>query len=234
MCFLRARRKGLSISLKEHGGIMAQASVAKFLLSARAVEQFPRPLDFEAAFFGRSNVGKSSLLNTYTGVSKLARVSGTPGCTREINFFLIDNKYYLVDLPGYGYARYSKDEQQRWAELINEYISLRASRILGVVILDIRRGLTDLDVMLLDILKSHDVNYIIVATKIDKLKTNELRAATLLLKSQIKSAGFDGDIIRFSSVTGEGKKELYNNITKKYQHYKELQKEKTDGVFVDE
>lgn len=213
---------------------MAQTSEAKFLLSARAVEQFPRALDFEAAFFGRSNVGKSSLLNEYTGMNKLARVSSTPGCTREINFFSVDNKYYLVDLPGYGYARYSKDEQQRWAELINEYITLRAGRILGIVILDIRRGLTPLDIMLLEILKSKNVNFIIVATKSDKLKTNELRAATLKVKSQLKLEGFDSEIIRFSAVTGEGKKELYNNITKKYQLFRQAAREKAEDVFVNE
>lgn len=213
---------------------MAHASEAKFLLSARSAGQFPRPLDFEAAFFGRSNVGKSSLLNVYTGVNKLARVSATPGCTREINFFLVDNKYYLVDLPGYGYARYSRDEQQRWSELIEEYITLRQKCILGVVILDIRRGLTDLDVMLLDILKAKSVNFIIVATKTDKLKTNELRAATMELKTQLKLAGFETEIIRFSAVTGDGKKELYNGITKKFQQYREARKEKEESVFTDD
>jgi GTP-binding protein len=213
---------------------MAQTSEAKFLLSARAVEQFPRALDFEVAFFGRSNVGKSSLLNEYTGMNKLARVSSTPGCTREINFFSVDNKYYLVDLPGYGYARYSKDEQRRWAELINEYITLRAGRILGVVILDIRRGLTSLDIMLLEILKAKSVNFIIIATKIDKLKTNELRAATLKVKTQVKLEGFDSEIIRFSAVTGEGKKELYNNITKKYQLFRQAAREKAENIFIDE
>ncbi|HBC73793.1 MAG: hypothetical protein A2008_09950 [Candidatus Wallbacteria bacterium GWC2_49_35] len=213
---------------------MAHASEAKFLLSARSAGQFPRPLDFEAAFFGRSNVGKSSLLNVYTGVNKLARVSATPGCTREINFFLVDNKYYLVDLPGYGYARYSRDEQQRWSELIEEYITLRGKCILGVVILDIRRGLTDLDVMLLDILKDKSVNFIIVATKTDKLKTNELRAATMELKTQLKLAGFETEIIRFSATTGDGKKELYNGITKKFQQYREARKEKEESVFTDD
>lgn len=213
---------------------MAHASEAKFLLSARSAGQFPRPLDFEAAFFGRSNVGKSSLLNVYTGVNKLARVSATPGCTREINFFLVDNKYYLVDLPGYGYARYSRDEQQRWSELIEEYITLRQKCILGVVILDIRRGLTDLDVMLLDILKAKSVNFIIVATKTDKLKTNELRAATMELKTQLKLAGFETEIIRFSAATGDGKKELYNGITKKFQQYREARKEKEESVFTDD
>ncbi len=213
---------------------MAQTGEAKFLLSARSVEQFPRALDFEAAFFGRSNVGKSSLLNIYTGVKKLARVSSTPGCTREINFFSVDNKYYLVDLPGYGYARYSKDEQQRWAELINEYITLRTGRILGVVILDIRRGLTPLDIMLLGILKSNNVNFIIVATKTDKLKTNELKAALLKVKTQIKLEGFESEIIRFSAVTGEGKKELYNSITKKYQLFRQTAREKAENIFIDE
>ncbi len=213
---------------------MTQTNEAKFLLSARSIEQFPREYNFEAAFFGRSNVGKSSLLNRLTGINKLARVSATPGCTREINFFSIDNKYYFVDLPGYGYARYSKDEQQRWAELIDEYISLRASRILGVVILDIRRGLTSLDIMLLDILKTKKVDFIIVATKTDKLKKNELRAATLELKNSLKIEGFETEIIRFSSETGEGKKELYNNINQKYQLRRKEIKEKNEGVFINE
>lgn len=213
---------------------MAQAGEAKFLLSARSASQFPRQLDFEAAFFGRSNVGKSSLLNAYTGVNKLARVSATPGCTREINFFMVDNKYYLVDLPGYGYARYSREEQSRWSELIDEYLTLRKSAILGVVILDIRRGLTDLDVMLLDILKTKGVGFIVVATKTDKLKTNELRAATLGLKASLRAAGFEGEVIRFSAVTGDGKKELYNGITKKFQQYREARREREEAIFTDE
>jgi GTP-binding protein EngB required for normal cell division len=103
-----------------------------------------------------------------------------------------------------------------------------------VVILDIRRGLTDLDVMLLEILKAKSVNFIIVATKTDKLKTNELRAATMELKTQLKLAGFETEIIRFSATTGDGKKELYNGITKKFQQYREARKEKEESVFTDD
>lgn len=194
---------------------------AKFMLSARSVQQFPRPLGFEVAFFGRSNVGKSSLLNTYAGVKKLAKVSATPGCTREINFFMADNKYYLVDLPGYGYAKYSRDEQQRWAELIGEYLRIRRDNILGIVILDMRRQITDLDVTLFEMLMQVGIKFEIVATKSDKLKKNELRAATLELKAALRELGIDTEVVRFSSETGEGKKELYGLIQKRLGEYRE-------------
>ena len=198
---------------------MNKQMVAEFMLSAMAKEQFPKPLGFEVAFFGRSNVGKSSLLNVYTGTKKLARVSATPGCTREINFFLIERKYYLVDLPGYGYAKYSRDERQKWAELINVYLRLRAKEILGIVILDLRRGVTDLDAALFEMLDGLDIRYDIVATKSDKLKKSELRSATLELKSQLESLGVKGEIVRFSSETCEGKKELYNLIKKRFHEF---------------
>ena len=199
---------------------MAKEMKAEYLLSARATEQFPRELGFEVAFFGRSNVGKSSLLNTFTGLKKLAKVSSTPGCTREINFFLVNNRYYLVDLPGYGYAKYSKDEQKRWSEIIMTYLTLRSKSILGAVILDIRRGITDLDINLFDILVENNIQFEIIATKSDKLKKTELRPATLKLKAELEALGLSSDIVRFSSETGEGQKELYNLIQKRYLMFK--------------
>lgn len=198
---------------------MNKQMISEFLLSAMTRDQFPKPLGFEVAFFGRSNVGKSSLLNVYTGVKKLARVSATPGCTREINFFLIDRKYYLVDLPGYGYAKYSKEEQQKWGALINEYLRLRAKHVLGIVILDIRRGVTELDAALIEMLEEIGIRYDVVATKSDKLRKNELRPMTLELKAQLHSLGAAGEIVRFSSETGEGKKELYNLIRKRHHEF---------------
>ncbi|MEZ7890838.1 MAG: ribosome biogenesis GTP-binding protein YihA/YsxC [Candidatus Wallbacteria bacterium] len=199
---------------------MAKEMKAEYLLSARSVEQFPRDLGFEVAFFGRSNVGKSSLLNTFTGLKKLAKVSATPGCTREINFFLVNNRYYLVDLPGYGYAKYSKEEQKRWSDIIMSYLKLRSKSILGAVILDIRRGVTDLDINLFDILVENNVRFEIIATKSDKLKKSELRPFTLKLKSELEALGLESDIVRFSSETGEGQRELYNLIQKHYLMFK--------------
>ncbi|HNY10732.1 MAG TPA: ribosome biogenesis GTP-binding protein YihA/YsxC [Candidatus Wallbacteria bacterium] len=199
---------------------MLKQMEAKFMLSAKSTEQFPAPLGFEVAFFGRSNVGKSSLLNAYTAIKKLAKVSATPGCTREINFFFIDNKYYLVDLPGYGYTRYAHEEKQEWAILITQYLNLRRENILGMVIVDIRRGVTDMDISLFKVLTDLNIKFEIVATKSDKLKKNELRGATLELKAQLKDLGLDSEIVRFSSETGEGKKELYNLIQKRLAEFK--------------
>jgi len=209
---------------------MLKQMESKFLLSAKSTVQFPPPLFFEIAFFGRSNVGKSSLLNVFTGTPKLARVSSTPGCTREINFFMVDNKYYIVDLPGYGYAKYSKDEQRQWAELIDEYMKMRAKSVFGIVIIDIRRGITDLDEILFEMLSERGIHFGVVATKIDKLKKNELRSATLELKASLESLGHKSEIVRFSAITGDGKKELYNLVTKKCEEYRERN---ARSVFVD-
>jgi ribosome biogenesis GTP-binding protein YsxC/EngB len=160
----------------------------------------------EIAFAGRSNVGKSSLINRLLRRSKAARVSNTPGRTREINFFRINDQFVLVDLPGYGYARVSKDRKAEWRPMIEGYLR-RSQTLRGIVqLLDIRHDPTNDDIQMLDFLADVGVPTMIVMTKIDKLtKTRSAaRIATI-----VASLGIDDDqVIPFSAVTGEGRGEL--------------------------
>jgi GTP-binding protein len=160
----------------------------------------------EIAFAGRSNVGKSSLLNRLVRRKAFARVSRTPGRTREINFFRVNDRFVLADLPGYGYARISKEKKADWKPLIESYLRRTASLSGVVLLLDIRREPSDDDVAMLDYLAELEVPTIIVLTKIDKIsraqvdaRTREVMAALSLSRDQI---------IPFSSLTSTGRDEL--------------------------
>jgi GTP-binding protein len=160
----------------------------------------------EVAFAGRSNVGKSSLLNRLINRKKFARVSNTPGRTREVNFFKVNERFVLVDLPGYGYARISKEKRAEWKPLIESY--LRGSpQLRGIVqLLDVRHDPTDDDRQMLDFLGELGVPTIVVLTKIDKLRPNERKKRLPELAVML---GVDDDqMIPFSAVTGEGRNEL--------------------------
>jgi len=164
----------------------------------------------EIAFAGRSNVGKSSLLNALVRRKRLARVSNTPGRTREINFFAVNDLFTLVDLPGYGYARVSKARQAEWKPLIEGY--LRTSRELrGVVqLLDARHDPSPDDLAMLDFLAELGAPAIVAATKVDKLRASQ-RAERLAALARL--AGLSEDqVIPFSAVTGEGRDELAGAI----------------------
>ena len=160
----------------------------------------------EIAFAGRSNVGKSSLLNRLVHRKKFARVSNTPGRTREINFFKVNDQFVLVDLPGYGYARVSKERRAEWQPLIESY--LQGSRDLrGIVeLIDVRHDPTDDDRRMLGFLADLGMPTIVVLTKIDKLTPAKRAARLTALASDL---GLDDDqLIPFSAVTGEGRNEL--------------------------
>ena len=160
----------------------------------------------EVAFAGRSNVGKSSLLNALVRRKKAARVSNTPGRTREINFFDVNGAFVLADLPGYGYARVSKEARATWRPLIEGYLTGSPALRGIVLLLDVRRAPTDDDLHMLDFLAKTQLPTIVVATKVDKLRAAERadRIKTLALE-----AGIDGEqLIPFSAVTGAGRDEL--------------------------
>jgi GTP-binding protein len=144
---------------------------AQFVTSAARPEQFPAESLPEIAFLGRSNVGKSSLLNCLTGQKKLAFTSAKPGCTQLVNFYRIDGQFHFVDLPGYGYARVPKDIVFEWKQLIEQYLLHRGSLQLCFLILDARRGWMDKDLELKQWLEFHNRRYQVIATKTDKLKT---------------------------------------------------------------
>jgi GTP-binding protein len=160
----------------------------------------------EIAFAGRSNVGKSSLLNRLVGRRSLARVSRTPGRTREINFFRVNDQFVLADLPGYGYARVSKERKAEWRPLIEGYLA-KTPQLAGVVqLLDIRREPSEDDVAMLDLLAELEMPTIVVLTKSDKLSR---KAATERASSIARWLELDADqTILFSAVTGEGRDEL--------------------------
>jgi GTP-binding protein len=160
----------------------------------------------EIAFAGRSNVGKSSLINTLLRRSKAARVSNTPGRTREINFFRINDEFVLVDLPGYGYARISKDRKAEWKPMIEGYLRGSAN-LRGIVqLLDIRHDPTKDDLQMLDFLSQVGVPTMIVMTKTDKLTKSQAAARITAITA---SLGLEDDqVIPFSAVTGAGRDEL--------------------------
>ena len=165
----------------------------------------------EVAFAGRSNVGKSSLLNSLVRRKSFARVSRTPGRTREINFFRINNGFVLVDLPGYGYARVSKEKKSEWKPLIESYLK-RTTQLRGIVLLlDIRREPSDDDLAMLDFLAETEVPTIVALTKKDKLT----KAAALERAAKISRSLALGSeqVIPFSAQTGEGRVELLEAIT---------------------
>ena len=170
----------------------------------------PEPSLPEVAFAGRSNVGKSSLINKLLHRKKFARVSNTPGRTREINFFEVNKQFVLADLPGYGYARISKEKQSAWRPLIEGYLE-RSPKLKGVVqLLDVRHKPSDDDLQMLEFLAHLGTPTIVVATKIDKLKRAERAPRIDMLALE---AGVDVDqIIPFSPIDGEARNDLAEAI----------------------
>ena len=165
----------------------------------------------EVAFAGRSNVGKSSLLNSLVRRKSFARVSRTPGRTREINFFRVNNGFVLVDLPGYGYARVSKEKKAEWKPLLDSYMR-RTTQLRGIVLLlDIRREPSEDDRAMLDFLAEMEVPTIVALTKTDKLAKTAARQRAAELS---RALGLSSEqVISFSAQTGEGRVELLEAIT---------------------
>ena len=187
-------------------------SKTELVMSAGFISQFPRAPIPQIAFSGRSNVGKSSLINSLLGRKSLARVSGTPGKTITINFYSVDAKLFLVDLPGYGYARRSNDSKRVWSSLTDGYFTKNPNRDLlrlVVQLVDARIGPTEDDLMMIDWMRESGVPFRIVATKVDKLNKTERAAATeALTELSLRTSGHEP--ILFSSVTKEGVQGLWN------------------------
>lgn len=187
---------------------------ASFVAGATALEQLPPPTFAEVAFAGRSNVGKSSLINSLVQRRKLVRTSSAPGCTRAINVFRVrlrtdgeDAHLDLVDLPGYGYAQRSKAERRSWGPLIEGFLEERPGLRAAVVILDVRRGLQADDAQLLEFLQSVDVEPIVVATKVDKLPASKRKLAVADLRKQVGLPVFP-----YSSISGDGRERLWRQL----------------------
>ena len=184
-------------------------------LTVGSVKQFPRDPRPEIALSGRSNVGKSSLINTLLGRKSLARVSSAPGKTITINYYNVDGKLFLVDLPGYGYAKRSFESKKAWSSLTEDYFLKNPSADsikLVVQLIDIRVGPTDDDIMMINWLIEREVPFVVVATKTDKLSKSQLNAALAELDEKyFGNAGIE--VIPFSSITRDGKDILWSRIT---------------------
>ncbi|HEX3487024.1 MAG TPA: ribosome biogenesis GTP-binding protein YihA/YsxC [Micropepsaceae bacterium] len=190
----------------EEKGRILFAQECEFLRGAANLDGIPPPDLPEVAFVGRSNVGKSSLINTLTGRKTLARVSNTPGRTREINFFRLGGRLLLADLPGYGYARVSRSDSERWTELIFAYLRGRPNLRRAVLLIDSRRGgPLPQDVEVMTLLDRSAVSYQMVLTKTDKLRPGELANVEAQANAEARRHGAaHPELIATSAVTGDG------------------------------
>lgn len=182
-------------------------------ISAGLPKQFPSDPVPQVAFSGRSNVGKSSLINTLLGRKSLARVSSAPGKTITINFYDVDKKLYLVDLPGYGFAKRSPEDKKRWSALTDGYFTdnKNIDRLTLVLqLIDSRVGPTKDDEMMLEFLRAAELPFVVVATKIDKLNATERKKNLEAISNHPLITG--EKVIAFSSLKGEGKDELWKTI----------------------
>ncbi len=183
-------------------------------LAAGTVKQFPRDRVPQIALSGRSNVGKSSLINTLLGRKSLARVSSAPGKTITINFYSVDKKLYLVDLPGYGYAKRSMDSKRSWSQLTEDYfIKNPSSDMLKLVVqlIDIRTGPSDDDIMMINMMIDREIDFVVVATKADKLSKTAMQNRIDELEREY-FLGTNIKLLPFSSVSRDGRDELWKKI----------------------
>jgi GTP-binding protein len=162
----------------------------------------------EISFLGRSNVGKSSLLNSLLNRKGLARTSNTPGRTQSINFFLVNDSLYFADLPGYGYARVSKAMRQDWGKMAEQYLSERKELALSIHLVDARHSPTELDQQLHEWLTANQKNKLIVATKADKLSRDQLAKSLIVIERTLPGA----KIVAFSARTGRGREAVWAEI----------------------
>lgn len=186
---------------------------AKFILSSTKVERCPKPSLPEYAFIGRSNVGKSSLINLLTGRRGLAKISKTPGKTRLINHFLINNEWYLVDLPGYGFANVPVDRKKIWDRLIRNYVLKRTSLICLFVLIDSRHEPQQNDLRFMGFLGKHGVPFALIFTKTDKLSDGELHRNLESYKTKmLKSWESLPPVFMVSTLKKRGREELLDYI----------------------
>lgn len=174
--------------------------------------QYPPENMYEIAFAGRSNVGKSSLLNLLTNRKNLARVSGNPGKTRTINFFLINDEFRIVDLPGYGYAKVSKSVSQGWGEMMETYLSSRPNLLKVVQLVDIRHAPSKQDVEMYNYLKHYGLDGIVVATKADKISRNQMQKQIKLIRDTLSLTKED-KVIPISSLKKTGHDVLLDEMS---------------------
>ncbi len=192
-------------------------NLAQFVRSAAKPADFPRDGLPQVVFAGRSNVGKSSVINRILNRKNFARVGSAPGKTTHINYFSVDQKLYLVDLPGYGYAKVSKQERDRWGRLIEAWFSDTDRMALGILVVDARHKPTADDCMMAQVFLSSGKPFLVVANKLDKLKKSEINGNQQLIRETLALSD-SIPLILFSAERGEGKEELLGKI----KHYLEV------------
>lgn len=187
---------------------------AEFVKSAFEEAHWPRDHKPEVAFLGRSNVGKSSLMNSLLRVKGLARTSSTPGRTQALNFFLINRRFYFVDVPGYGFARVPRRVRETWGELVTSYLAKRDSLVLSIHIVDSRHEPTSLDLQLREWLLNQGKPFLTVATKSDKLSQNELNKNLARARKVLNAVGNGAgdELTAYSAVTGRGREDVWHAI----------------------
>ena len=193
---------------------------AEFLTGAVSFQQYPDCGCPELAFVGRSNVGKSSLINSLLSRKKLVKTSQTPGKTQEINFFKVNNDFIFADLPGYGFAKVPQSVQKHWKKMIENYLLKRETLLAVVFIIDLRRNPTSLDLDLQGWLEDYGVEYILVGTKSDKLSQSEFNKQVRKLNEAFFNNG-EGELLIYSSKSSRGKKELWKEITNRIEIYRQ-------------
>ncbi len=191
---------------------MIKVNSAEFVLGVANVRQLPRDGLREIAFLGRSNVGKSSLINKLCGRKALARSSTEPGKTRELNYYLINRQFYFVDLPGYGYARLPEQIRSSWGKLIEQYLKSRKQLALVVQLVDSRHEPTELDMMMVGWLDYYQIPFVVALTKADKLPVSKMPRYVSTAKGHFAPFPYCRDVIPFSSLNGCGKPEVLHLI----------------------
>lgn len=187
-------------------------STAEFILGVANIRQLPRDGIREVAFLGRSNVGKSSLINKLCGRKSLARKSSEPGKTRELNYYLINKQFYFVDLPGYGYAKLPEQIRSSWGKLIEQYLKSREQLSMVIQLIDSRHEPTELDLMMVGWLDYYTIPFLVAMTKADKLPVSKMPRYVSAAKQTFARFPYCRDVIPFSSVSGLGKTEIMKSI----------------------
>lgn len=186
---------------------------AQLVISAVSKKQYPNEPLPEIALAGRSNVGKSSFINRMIQRKSLARTSSKPGKTQTLNFYKINNELFFVDVPGYGYAKVSKSEREKWGRMMEEYFTQRETLRATVLLIDMRHPPTEDDMIMYDFLKHYEIPVIVICTKLDKVNRSKRQKHLKIIKEDLDLHP-DDPIIPFSSETGEGKDEAWKALMK--------------------
>ena len=185
----------------------------RFIKSVFQLGDLPKDKLPEVVLCGRSNVGKSSFINSLFNKKGLAKTSSSPGKTKSLNYYLVENKFYIVDLPGFGYAKVSKTERDKWQKLVENFLRSQRNISAAFHFVDSRHHPTNLDVLLNDFLREIEIPYSVILSKVDKLKQSELAKARKEIKEYFPELVFGDNLLQYSAVKGTGKKEIIKRLS---------------------